>query len=361
MPSLVRLAYLPIIGVLFLIAAYFWSQRELKLRLQGQPAEGRIVGMVLQRSDHADMIVSITTNLLLTRANGQILAAVYEDFNVLRLKEIEARKNAAASAGEPIALANGPVGDIGTDFASLPATTQSMLTEIVRGDAEILRWVLLREGRRSDDPARVVRIEKTETIHGYFGVTRVPEVLGFRNDRLTLNIEETDSKARGVARIHTVFDRTDPDRLKANRDDSMMEYSYEREGKLITPENKNFVLRAEPYTTEFRPIFSFEANGVKVARLSHIGRRGGPTLALVLYGPCRVFYDQSHPEQAMVTALSGPVADDPLGWFSRFCEGLFSQWGSTSLIILAGIFFITNGLILISLRFFPSRQITPEN
>jgi len=231
-----------------------------------------------------------------------------------------------------------------------------ILDEVVSGNAESVRWALLREGRRAPEPKRVVRVERTEVISGYTDVPKVPQVFGVKDGRLQLNRDKTASPYSGTIRIHAVFDVTDPELVKSQRGDSLIEYSYERNGAVTTPEEKDFFLFAEPHSTRFNPIFAFEVNGLAVARLSHIGRHGGPTLALRLYKPGRVYYDPAHPEQAVVTAIAGPVGDDPLGWFSRYCEGLFGQWGSTALIAIAGLLFVFTGIFFISLVAFPSRK-----
>jgi len=357
MPPFLRLSILPLIGCAFLLSSVIWSQRELKLRFLGQAVDGQLIGMVLQRSETADILAGIDTDLLLTLANGDRIQANYSNY------ELRTSRILPANA-EPEGSAN-PSADPATETESNPPPATVPLTEsiqttldlVVRGNADIVRWALLRETRKSPDPTRVIRIEKTEIIKGYLDVTKIPEVFDLKDGKLVLAKNEIESPNAGEIRIHGVFDVTDAELLKTQRGNSLIDYSYARNGVIVKPEKKNFFLFAEPYSTQFRPIFSFEANGVAVARLSHIGRHGGPTLALRLYKPCRVFYDKANPEQAFVSAISGPVGKDPLDWFSRFCEGLFGQWGSTALIALAGLLFIVTGLVFISLAIFPSRKI----
>jgi len=357
MPPFLRLSILPIIGCLLLLAAFIWGRRELKLTLSGKPAEGQLIGMVLQRGEQADVISAIDTVIVLTRADGERIKADYANYALL------------ASSTQPAGMdptdASAPRSDqttqtdpgIPASATPWPANVRKMLDDVVRGDAEIVRWALLRENRRSPDASRVVRVEKTEIVRGYFDVPKVPEIFGLREGNLLLNKDDVASPLMGSVRIQAVFDVSDPARVSSQKGDSLMEYSYERNGKIITPAKRNFILSAEPYSTQFRPVFAFDVNGRAVARLSHIGRHGGPTLALRLYAPCRVYYDPARPEEAVVTALPGPVGDDPLGWFSRLCEGLFGQWGSTALIAIAGLLYIVTGLIFISLSIFPSRNI----
>lgn len=356
-PPVLRLSIMPFIGCALLLGAYLWSQRELKLRFWGQPADGQLIGMVLEGEKTSDLLAGLDSTLVLTLANGDGVEAHFVNYELRSSRVLSAgargddKNNSAPFASDqPDASTSGSSQQLSDD-------RQALLVEIVRGNAEIVRWALLRESRRAPEPTRVVRIEKTEVITGYLEVPKVPEVFGLQNGRLLLNTNETASPYAGEVRIHAVFDSTDPDLLKAQKGDPLIDYSYERNGKLLSPEKKDFFLFAEPYSTQFRPVFAFEANGTTVARLSHIGRHGGPTLALRLFGPCHVYYDQNHPEDAVVTAMPGPVGDDPLGWFSRYCEGLFGQWGSTALMVIAGLAFIVTGLILISLAVFPSRNI----
>lgn len=354
MPRVVRLSILPAIGILFLIAAYVWSLREVNLRLFGTPAEGRLVGMVLQRADHADVLAALETQLVVSLANGDRVEATYADYT------FRSAIYKPANGSQPRALSAADF-DSQTSPAGLSPELRRVINELVRGDAAIARWALLREGRRPNDPLRVLRIEKIETVQGYFGVKNVPQVFGLRDGRLLLNEDGSRSSFAGTVRIRGLFDRTDPALAKANKGETLVEYSYERNGVSVTPAQRNFFLNAEPYVTQFRPVFAFEANGRAVARLSHIGRRGGPTLALVLFGPCRVYYDRERPEEAIVTAVAGPVAGEPLAWFSRFCEGLFGQWGSAALISLAGLLFLTTGLLFIYLAMRGDRFAAPQN
>ena len=315
------------IGLALLLASYVWCKRELTLRLHGEPAPGRIVGMALKRADHTDLLTGIDTLLVLTLADGTRLQADYRDF-VLRSQ---------------------PAPDLAPDLARV-------LADAVVGQADILRWSLLRESRRPDDPRRVVRIEKTETIHGCFNLDQIPPVLALREGRLVLDPFPIGATA-GTVRIHGDFDFRDPAAVKANKGDSLVAYDYQRLGASITPEKRNFFLFAEPYATEFRPVFAFTANGLQVARLSHVGRHGGPTLALRLFGECDVFYDPQQPTEAVLLAHVGPGQGEWLAWFSRLCEGIFAQWGSAALIALAGLLFIATGLLFLSLWLFPSKNL----
>jgi len=358
MPSFLRLSILPLLGCLFLLGSSIWSKREINLRFSGKPAEGQIIGMVLQRGQTADILSAIDTSLVLTLANGERINADYANYELIKPSLLPATKTADdVSASQPTpAIEPDPVTPASAD--SLSAALRKTVDQVVRGNAEIVRWALLRESRKASDPTRVVRIEKTETMHGYLDVPQVPEVFDLKDGKLLLGKDGVASPYTGKVRIHTVFDVTNAEVLKAQKGDSLIEYSYTRNGETITPGKKDFFLSAEPYSTQFRPVFAFEANDHAVARLSHIGRHGGgATLALRLYGACRVYYDPNHPEEAVVTAIPGPIGDDPLGWFSRACEGLFGQWGSTALIAIAGLLFIVTGLFFISLSLFPPQKI----
>jgi hypothetical protein len=349
MPTALRLSILPLVGIAFLVAAFLWSERELRLRFLGEAAEGHLVGMALQRGSHADLLAGIDTDLALTLASGERLTASYADGTLVSAALHPA---GASPGGSPSAR---PL-DATTLAAEFSAELSSALAVAASGDATAIRWALQREGRRPEDPRRVLRIEKTETVRGWFGLPSVPEVLGLRDGELHLD----DTEHTGIVRIRAVFDFSDPAAVQANKGESLVEYAYNQNGRPMEPEKKNFYLQAEPYATEFRPVFAYEFGGRSVARLSHIGRHGGPTLALRLFEPCRVFVDPNQPELAVVTALPGAVAGAPLEWFSRLCEGTFAQWGATALIALAGLMFITVGLLFASLAIWPSRKIDPD-
>jgi hypothetical protein len=340
MPRFIRFLILPALGLVLLGVAYFWSQREVNLRFFGKSAEGRLIGMVLQRPGSADVLTSIETQLLLSLGNGDRIDVNYTNYE----RKSAVYQPADGGAARPISADDLVTG---SKTSSLGTEIPRIISESVRADVAMLGWALLRESRRPEDPRRVVRLEKIENVHGYVGISHVPEVFDLRNGTVVIKADQPDAPPTGTIRIRAVLDRSDPVALKARKGDVVAEYSYERNGVASKPEKKNFFLNTEPYASQFRPIFGFKANDREVARLSHIGRHGGPTLALLLFGPCRVYYDPKNPEQAVVTAVAGPVAGEPLAWFTRYCEGLFGQWGSGSLIVLAGLLFICTGLAFI--------------
>lgn len=346
MPLWLRLTVLPVTGLALLLAALLWSKQELKLRFFGQPAQGLVVGMALVRADEADLLAQLETELVLTLANGELLLTRHVNHRPSFL----GYQKQAGGPTEPLALTA-----LEETVSPLSEPLRRATQECVTGDATLVRWTLQREARRVDDPTRVVRVEKTETVRGWFNLPAVPDVLPFSDGRIDLG--DVHAPHAGVVRIHAVFDHSDPRAVQEARGESLVEFSYERNAGAVTGKKRNFFLAAEPYETEFRPVFAYESDGVGVARLSHIGRQGGPTLALRLFQPCRVYYDAQHPEQAIVTALPGPVEGSPLDWFSRLCEGIFAQWGATTLIALAGSMFIVTGLGFLSLVLFPSRKL----
>lgn len=328
---------------MLLLLALLWSERELKLRFLGEPTKGQLVGMVLQRQDHSDLLTSIETELVATLANGDEIHTTYRDYELVTADFLP------RGAREPRALSQA---ELNPDVrAVLSLELRQAINEAVRGDVEVIRWMLMRESRRSNDFQRVLRLEKTETVHGYFKVPQLPEVLPLNGDRITL-LQDSDRYA-GVIKIHAVCDRTDPALVEKNKGQVLTDYEYTLNGQPVVPTKKNFYLTAEPYSTEFRPVFAFDANALRVARLSHIARHGGPTLALRLYGSCQVYYDPKNPTEAVLIADPGAIKGDWLAWFSRACEGTFGQWGSGSLIALAGFIFLSVGMLFISLAIKP--------
>ncbi len=325
MKRFLSLSIFPLIGLALLMTAVTWSSRDLRLLFNGQETEGRIVGMTLQRDGRDDLLVGVETALTLTLADGTRIKADYRNY--------------------------APTDNLETSAPPPSAELRRVLSDVARGDAEIVRWALLRESRRTEDPRRVVRIEKTETIHGYFDLETIPTLLESRDGQIVPGNIQTPS----TAVIRAVFDFSNPQRVAANKGESLVEYQYQRNGVAFTPAKKNFFLNAEPYTTRFLPVFGFEANGESITQLSHIGRHGGPTLALRLYEKCMVYYAPNNPAEAIVMAAPGPVDGKPLLWFSRLCEGFFGQWGSSSLIALAGLGFLTTGALFISLAVWPGK------
>ncbi|MBC8009559.1 MAG: hypothetical protein H7067_05640 [Burkholderiales bacterium] len=361
MPPLLRLSVMPAVGLAFLLAAFFWCERELKLRLFGEPAEGRVIGMALQREGHADLLAGLDIDLVLLLANGDRITSSHADGTLVRAAYLVAPAVSSSVFDADAAPRDLDAAALDPDSpgSALSPELRRVLDEARRGDATALQWALQREGRRPDDPLRVLRIEKIETVRGWFAVPAMPEVLGLEDGRLLLNEDGSASAHAGAVRIRAVFDRSDPAAVDARKGDALLDYAYERDGQAVTPAKRNFFLQAEPYATEFRPVFAYQVAGRGVARLSHIGRQGGPTLALRLHEPCRVYFDPEKPAQAVVTALPGPVAGAPLAWFSRLCEGIFAQWGAASLIALAGLMFIGTGLLFVSLAIWPAKPRAP--
>ncbi len=352
MKRILTLSVFPLNAIALFIAASLWSGRDLRLRFQGEATDGRIVGMALDREEKNDLLIALDTKLDLLLADGTRIDTLYHNYALTSATE------QAPEGGALRTLTGSEVdGSAEATATSFSPELLRVLNDAVKGETEIVRWALLRESRRIEDPRRVVRIEKTETVHGYFGLKKIPLVMELRDGKIALDESGGNAPSPGTVVIRGVFDFTDPDRVKANKGDSLVDYEYLRLGEPFTPEKRNFFLFAEPYTTQFLPIFGFEANGQPIARRSHIGRHGGPTLALQLYGTCMVYYDPANPAEAILMATPGPVNGAPLLWFSRLCEGIFGQWGSGSLILVAGLLFLLTGLIFISLAMWPSKNI----
>ncbi len=356
MKRVLTLALFPLLGAAFIAIALLWNERELRLRFAGERADGLIVGMALQRDGAADLLTGLDSTIVLGLADGTRFTAIYRNYAPVAGSHQSSSDAPAQAVGIPDFI----LGDGTRQDADLSAESRRVLADAVRGDAAIIRWALLRESRRPLDSRRVVRIEKTETIRGYFDVTDLPDVMGIRDGELLLNENGTAAASAGVARIHAVFDRSDVPSVLRNKGETLVQYTYERNGVTIEPAKRDFFLAGEPYATEFRPVFAFKVGDEAVARLSHIGRHGGPTLALRLYTSCTVYFDPQNPADAIVVANPGPAEGLWLNWFSRVCEGLFSQWGSGALIVIAGGLFIFVGLILISLALWPNRQLSAQ-
>ncbi|MEO8614738.1 MAG: DUF3592 domain-containing protein [Luteolibacter sp.] len=352
MKRILTLSLFPILGLLLFAAALLWSERELRLRFLGLPVKGKIIGIVLQRPNHAAILTALDSHLELGLANGDRVVVESRD-----LKGVSAVYNLASGGdGSFLSLA-----DLSLDNTSsksrLSLELRRVIDDSISGNAEIIGWTLQRESRRSSDPLRVVRIEKIESAHGYFEIESVPLVMGLKNGKVNFEGIPTNTPQAGEIRIRADFDYSNPAAVMAKKGNSMVDYEYTINGQKHTPDKKDYFLAAEPYSTVFIPIFGFEANRISVARLSHIGRHGGPTLALRLFGDCTVYYDPKNPTEAVLMADPGSVAGDPLRWFSRYCEGLLSQWGTGALIALAGCVFFVTGMILISLEIRPSKAV----
>lgn len=317
---------MPLIGLLYILVSYHLHREQLWIRRHGVQTEGVISGMAIAREGKYDLVSRFETVVTLRLADGTL---------------------------QEVRLINGePVHKPEMDPAEWDRLLQAGLDDVER-----LRWLLKREARRGDDPRRVVWLEKTEAVSGFFGLPTLPEKMTFHDE---LVFPEPSEGLKPGEVITSVTMDGNPQRVRENRGDSLMSYLQLREGEPYTPAKRNFLLFCEPYATVFRPVFRYKVDSIEYASVSHIGRHGGPTLALRLFHPCRVYYLPDKPEKALLMADPGPVGGKPLDWFSRFCEGLFAQWGTASLIVLAGLIYLACGLLFITLAVRPSHPLSHE-
>jgi len=345
------LCVFPLVGLALIALGVIVSWTQLCLRLDGGKTAGRVAGMAIVRRDACDLVTGLDTTLALTLANGEQVRVAYRDYAPVAA-QYGARGSTTPHALPLAALAPGT-----NAGGQLTRELRTVLADAARGDATTIRWALQREGRHADEPTRVVRLEKTETARGYFGMATLSATLVCDADGIRPAGAPASVPPRGTVTTRAVFDATDPAALLRNKGESMTAYLQLRGSVTNTPEKKDFLLYCEPYATEFRPVFTYAVSDRHHALLSHIGRHSGPTLAIILYGPCWVYYDLQQPARAVLIADPGPPAGAWLAWFSRVCEGTFTQWGSAALIILAGIIFILIGLIQISMAVWPSTRL----
>lgn len=344
MTRLLRLAAMPLLGIVFIGVSAYLNWAQLRLRVTGEKVAGRVAGMAIVRGITNDVITSIETEVEVTRESGLGTRIDYVDYVMQAAWNVETN-----GATEAIST-----NEVGRDLVVL-------MEEVARRSAERIREILKREARkRTREGERVVRIVKTETARGYLDVGRLQPVLVWGEDGIRPIARDGHAITSGFVRTHAVFDMRDMAVVQSNKGETMVSYAQVRNWQLHEPASKNFVLYCEPYATEFRPVFTYEVGGKRYARLSHIGRHGGPTLALVLFGPCWVYYDKTAPEKAVLIANPGKMDGAVLAWFSRLCEGAFAQWGSGALIVLVGVFCIVLGLIQISLVVWPSERLADE-
>lgn len=328
MKRFLALAVLPALGLLLIFLGLSLSGSSLLLRLTGTAVPGELVGLLLVRSGHVDLLTDLSYEAHLTRADGRTLVLRYQN-----------------DCPDP---ANPPV------EASL-----SDLRESIRGgDLEAVRRALRGEQRRAD-PARVLHLDLRETARGAIGLPRVHPALALVDGRVVPADPTGGRPVFGEIVTRVRFDLSDPQRLQDAKGDALVGFSRTRAGLPEEPVRRNFALFAEPYATEFRPVFRYTAGGTCWVRVSPIGRQGGPTLALRLFRSCRVYHHPERPAEALLVADPGSPDGAWLTWFSRVCEGIFSQWGAPVLILLAGAISLAVGLLQASLAVWPAFRVRP--
>lgn len=350
MKRILGLILFPLLGLAMLGVAALWSGREIRLRLAGEESDGRLVGMQLARVSGTDLIDGIGTRLVLDLADQSQVDVEFYDYQFIRGTSQRAGESQRSELTAKDLNAGGPVRE----------NVIKVIHDVMDKDASFVRWALQRESRRPEDKHRVVRITKSETIHGYIGLNFKPKNISYQESKVLLNDAQGQPVSRESATIHAVFDFTNPKKVSDNKGDSMMSYEYLRKGEKIEPHAKDFYLNAEAYTTSFTPIFAFDAGGKPQAAISHIGRRGGATLALKIFGSCKVYYDKNNPSDAFLMANPQRGEAGFLAWFSLYCEGLFGQWGSGTLMVLIACFYLGTGALVLSLRFFPSKHLEDQ-
>lgn len=341
MKAFLRFVTMPLLGVVFIGVSVYLNWAQLRLRVSGEKVAGKVAGMAIVRGRTNDVITSIETEVEVTYETGFGTLVEYCDYELRGAWRVER---------------NGEKEEIGTNEVRREILV--LTEEVARRSADRIREIMKREARKSvREGERVVRIIKTETARGFLDVGRIHPVLKWDENGIRPVTRDGSDATTGFVRTHAVFDMRDTALVQSNKGDMMVSYAQLRNGELHKPAKQNFMLYCEPYETEFRPVFTYQVGEQRYARLSHIGRRGGPTLALVLFGPCWVYYDKDTPERAVLIANPGKMDGAVLAWFSRLCEGAFAQWGSGALIVLVGLFFLLLGALQISLAVWPSKRL----
>lgn len=327
----------PSLGALMLIAAYLLNSNAIKLVLTGDREPGRIAAMLKLRSEDADLITRLATQVIFTREDGTVLDVKLTDYVPVsgRLGE-QTEPLAALAKTNPAA------------FPDLSADEASIVDTVARGDAAAIRRVLKREAR-NESPGRIVRIEKIELASGWLGLpvgTKQFEVAADGHIRPAT----IDTAPPHLVRTRAVFVAPSATSPSAGKD-VMTEYEQTRDNEPSTPAKNDFILFCEPYTTVARPVYSFISAAGPKAVLSDLGRRGAPSLAFPLFAPCNVAFDPSRPERAVLLADVGQP-DSRIGylnWFSKAGEGIFTRWASLVILVAGGLGLLAVGIILITL------------
>ena len=352
MKEWVRLAVFPLFAVGLAIVASLIRADDLKILWGGTRVPAKVEGMLIVRPQRIDLIDAIATEIVFELSDRRRLHAEFRNFVLINCQWI--------SLATPSPTAGHATTSVDAAESVVHPHYVALLNEAVEINAQRSRWLLQRESESTVDGAHVVRIEKSEHASGLFGLAKVPDGVASVAGRL----RPSDGTAGGTAGdviTYAVLDARDAEAMKASKGDTLVEYQQTRQGVVVEPKTKDFCLFSEPYATEFRPVFIYSAGEDRHVGISDVGRHSGPTLAIRMFRPCWAYYEDQAPERATLVANTGPISGDPLGWFSRYCEGLFSQWGMPLLIAFAASISAVVSLILISLVIWPpvTRSITP--
>ena len=345
MKKLLLLLLLPVFGCVLIAAGFVWSRTELSVVRDGERTSGVIIAMVKARTNHADIIVGLSHQLTFATHSGEVIEVTLQNNQPVSVTV----SNAAGRVSLPTAaLASSAM------HSPLPGNFSIQLWEVVRGDTEIIKRLLQRESKRTDDD-RIVRIEKLETAHVQREINLLSE--RWETDGGTLKLPGTTSTVTTRA-----FFAPPVSDAGTNHNSWLAAYERTVDGKVTEPFRQDFIQFDEPYATEFRPVFQFVADGTNYARLSDIGRLGGPSPTYRLFEPCRLAYPPTDPGRAILLPHYGSydARTSPLVWFSFAAEGFFDRWVFVCLLAGTGLGLIVMGIIVISLAVKPSVRLQDD-
>jgi len=151
MRGVVLLSVMPALGLGLIGLSVGVNWEQVRLRVTGEKTAGRVAGMAVVRGRTSDVITAIRTELAPRPASGAVVRVVYENYGLAGAWQIDGE-------GRETALATNEI----------PGAMAGVMNEAARGNADVVRWVLMRERRRASDEGRIERIEKTEIAGGVF-------------------------------------------------------------------------------------------------------------------------------------------------------------------------------------------------
>lgn len=319
MMRFLRLATLPIVGSLLIAMGFRLFSDEFDLILNGERTEGRIIGSYVVHADSVDLALESHTRLDLQTADGLTHQLIYLD------------------------------GELSGALPDHWLRIEDKLNQVASGPANSIRRLLLAEEWVENPASRLVRIEKVETVSGFWGLSDFVDKLKYAEGAVHIPEMEPSTITTRVD-----FDFQSPPETPED-DPTRMRFfsSVNAQDQPVETETDDFYFHRFPYRTQFWPVYQFQVDGKQRIERTNIGRRGGLSLALPLYTSCNIYYDPQNPARQIATPPVATFAesDDFVAWISTLLEDTFSRWGTFFIIMLLGTFFLITGLMQLSFLF----------
>ncbi len=325
-----KLVFFPLVAAVLIAAGWVWGRHSFRLFYDGGMAYGTISAVLKYYDAHADLIVALDQEVIITRASGVRVEARMRNGQITAVTIVS---NGQATA---VALA----GDA-------PRALEGAVREVCVADAGGVKRFLMRHGApaAADRLQSIVRTETAKVIPGVHGAVRA--ITASNGVVLALVTDGGTFAASAAHPVVTTMSFT----LQTNG----TSYARTVNGAAVPPPAfKDFFLFERDYRYSFRPVFSFAISGAWYTVLADVGRRMTPPGAYPPFAPVCIAYDPHHPADAQL--VPDFVSIRKMTFLQRFnatIEAVFIRWLYPFLFFSVGSVMALVALLIISLELAP--------